>query len=407
MTQGQSYVTHFAMSSTPLFVGWKRAFSHAKDTEAEGAKYFEGFFKRSRRGDESVTPQEDPSNAIHTALSEPHERKSFRPTYSGEVEKEDVERGGFCQPASLASFFQHRKGGDAVISHLPIGENDQCLASASLLDKLPDVIDRGNGMARQICRAWLKNTFLQLGQPCKNLTCERRHLIESKSIGLLYKDYSFKGLTAAQRNSIIIQVQAAATTATTATTTTPVTATIPAVISATVCEALVKESEASAVIIVASGSAAVVSLIVPAETRKITISSESPPVLAAMNHVIMPKKFNKIVSNHDSYTSEKKLHGSHSAVKTVIDHNTVCSSSSKNRSIISKHEEVESAMGIIEDDERDEKMVKTLDTKVSDINSSIIPEDLRKICGVPICRLRDRIRITKKPWMPIHKKITY
>ena len=43
------------MTSVQSFAGWKRAFDHAKDTEAEGAKYFEGFFKKLRRTDESLT----------------------------------------------------------------------------------------------------------------------------------------------------------------------------------------------------------------------------------------------------------------------------------------------------------------------------------------------------------------
>ena len=61
-------------------------------------------------------------------------------------------------------------------------------------------------MSRQICRLWLKHNFLGLGGACpsgaSSVACTRKHEIPS-NVNLLYKDYSFKGLSAAQRKTII------------------------------------------------------------------------------------------------------------------------------------------------------------------------------------------------------------
>ena len=199
---------------------WKSAFSHAIDTEAEGAKYFLGHFKKARIDDSNSTTStrisgqrpdirlDDGITVIETADSTV---VNLIPAPSQDVDED--ERGGFCQPAGLAIFFKNLKscsrnapheGSDAQI-------NAECQPSETLGGNpiTSDIVETENGMGRQICRAWLKNHFLQLGQPCKNANCKRRHVIESRSVGSLYKDYSFKGLSTAQRNSIISQVQAA------------------------------------------------------------------------------------------------------------------------------------------------------------------------------------------------------
>jgi hypothetical protein len=200
----------------PVSSSWGKAFRHARDTEAEGAQYFEGFFKKAKivlEGSTStivdqVQDVEAGSKAIGTNTT--NLSKDVVDVVSTE-ETDDVERGGFCQPAGLAKFFASKKCSGQKDS---LGSSDvtaQVIQGASTAaSDVTDSVERESGATRQICRAWLKNTFLQLGQPCKNASCERRHLIESRSIGSLYKDYSFKGLTAVQRSSIISQVQASA-----------------------------------------------------------------------------------------------------------------------------------------------------------------------------------------------------
>ena len=195
---------------------WGKAFRHARDTEAEGAQYFEGFFKKAKivlEGSTStivdqVQDVEAGSKAIGTDTT--NLREDALEGVSTE-ETDDVERGGFCQPAALAKFFASTKCPGQKDSLGRIDGAAQVTQGASTAaSDVTDSVERESGATRQICRAWLKNTFLQLGQPCKNASCERRHLIESRSIGSLYKDYSFKGLTAVQRSSIISQVQASA-----------------------------------------------------------------------------------------------------------------------------------------------------------------------------------------------------
>jgi hypothetical protein len=195
---------------------WCKAFRHARDTEAEGAQYFEGFFKKAKIVQEGSTSTivdqvqdvEAGSKALGTDAT--NLREDALEGVSTE-ETDDVERGGFCQPAGLAKFFASAKCSRQEDSLGSIDGAAQAIQGAPIAaSNVTDSVERESGATRQICRAWLKNTFLQLGQPCKNASCERRHLIESRSIGSLYKDYSFKGLTAVQRSSIISQVQASA-----------------------------------------------------------------------------------------------------------------------------------------------------------------------------------------------------
>ena len=198
--------------------GWKRAFSHAKETEAEGAKYFEGYFKEAK-----VVKVVDVGSHEPYSSSDASTRGQFRPTYTEAIDNDDAERGGFCQPSGLANFFKRKKTSKSGMLTDTSPLLDIVVDSTVVVDDIPnltaavdtgipetEIADRENGMTRQICRAWLKHTYLQLGQACKSANCERRHLIEAKSIGFLYKDYSFKGLATAQRNSIIAQIQAAA-----------------------------------------------------------------------------------------------------------------------------------------------------------------------------------------------------
>ena len=201
---------------------WKSAFSHEIDTEAEGAKYFLGHFKKSRIVDSNPATstgisgqQSDIRLDGDITVMETSDSKVLRLIPAPSQDADEDERGGFCQPAGLAIFFKNLKSDSRDAPHE--GSDAHNNSESRHAEILPvnaissDVAETDNNMGRQICRAWLKNNFLQLGQPCKNANCERRHVIESRSIGSLYKDYSFKGLSPAQRNSIISQVQAAST----------------------------------------------------------------------------------------------------------------------------------------------------------------------------------------------------
>ena len=374
------------MTSVQSFAGWKRAFDHAKDTEAEGAKYFEGFFKKLRRTDESLTFVEDKSSSIGTALSESLQREKFRPTYSGEVEKEVVERGGFCQPASLASFFKKGKSADAMLS-VPILENAEQTTIASSSERSPpDNIERENGVARQICRAWLKNTYLQLGSPCKNVSCDRRHLIESTSIGSLYKDYSFKGLSTVQRNSIISQVQLAAIT-----TTTTKTKTTGGVVQSEAATAVTKPSECK--VVEKKSKVGILKI-------ESAVSEVSPVSINVAEHDMIPMTAMEIISKHSRFVGTEVDCSSRSSINAE---DCKSSSSSHSSDIESMHDGIKPSGEIVDGGRDDVQNLKALDAPAKSRTSNNFGDDRNSTPGI----LPGRLKRMRKPWMPIHKKITY
>ncbi len=60
------------------------------------------------------------------------------------------------------------------------------------------------GMSNQLCRTWLKHKYLNLGNACKG--CERMHSLP-ENLGHIWNDFSFKGLSAPQRASILKQAE--------------------------------------------------------------------------------------------------------------------------------------------------------------------------------------------------------
>ena len=381
------------MQTTQSFAGWKRAFDRAKNTEAEGAKHFEGFLKKLRKNDESLIFLEDKSSSIGTALSEPIQREKFRPTYSGEVEKEILERGGFCQPTNLASFFKKGKSEeDAAMLNVPRWGNVEEMKIASLSETSHDVnIDKGNGVQRQICRAWLKNTYLQLGSPCNNVSCDRRHLIESKSLGSLYKDYSFKGLTTVQRNTITNQVRLAAIITTTATTTT-----IGAVVSSEAATAVIKPIECKVDSKMGTASKKVV----------VTATSHFNHLsIDVTEHDIIPITTTEIVSENAKYDGTGFDYGGHSSMNVVAG----CKPRSINQSrdIESTQNEMRLSEENVNSGQDDAQNLKALAAAVKSGPFHNFQDYQHSTSGAPSGRLRERIKIMKKPWMPIHKKITY
>jgi hypothetical protein len=61
---------------------------------------------------------------------------------------------------------------------------------------------KADNLSRQICRLWLKHTYLGLGKACPSDPCMRCHELPSNA-KLLYKDNSFKGLGKAHRKTIL------------------------------------------------------------------------------------------------------------------------------------------------------------------------------------------------------------
>jgi hypothetical protein len=63
--------------------------------------------------------------------------------------------------------------------------------------------------AKQICRKWLKFTYLKSNQPCDE-SCGRLHEVP-KNPQKLYKDYSFRGLPPKQQKKILSNIKISTT----------------------------------------------------------------------------------------------------------------------------------------------------------------------------------------------------
>lgn len=157
----------------------------------EGAKDFLTDDDAESSGNESIDP---------TPALEDEEGEAEPPV--GKKRKS----GGFCQPTELSQFIRNIKSkgekGDSNDVITPNETNisittDSCSPILEEQSKKPDSINR------QICRAWLKFTFLQLGKPCKTAACPRKHEIKGPKFEYLYGDFSFKGLSSKQQATIM------------------------------------------------------------------------------------------------------------------------------------------------------------------------------------------------------------
>lgn len=124
---------------------------------------------------------------------------------------DEDECGAFNQPAKLARFMKSIGSLEAM----PIQSIDTILQSDGNIDEdarndKKDKIEPSEPRQRsleercstQICRNWLKHTFLSLGKACKANPCPRLHQLPEQS-QRLYSDYSFKGLQSKQQKVIL------------------------------------------------------------------------------------------------------------------------------------------------------------------------------------------------------------
>jgi hypothetical protein len=170
---------------------WTKAFSRAVETEKEGAKDFEDF-----------APSTGKRGSLHGGVAEGEG--------NGGEEDLDSSEGGYSQPIKLAKFVQEaatigQAGGASHGAHSAIDALRAMEQGTG--DKTEEKEERNMAevCGRQICRSWLKFKFLKLGGPCPD-TCMRKHEITCKP-EQLYKDYSFKGLSAKQRKDILQQLK--------------------------------------------------------------------------------------------------------------------------------------------------------------------------------------------------------
>lgn len=167
---------------------WSKVFKRAIEIEREGAKDFQDLLpstgKRVRQQDE-------------TELSD-------QLTTNDETAVDEVE-GGYCQPLKLAKFVGEAALCQKAGHSFKPNEGGTANASTETVDIKPEERNMVEVCGKQICRSWLKYHYLKLGGPCPE-SCLRKHEITCKPEHL-YKDYSFKGLSAKQRKDILQQLK--------------------------------------------------------------------------------------------------------------------------------------------------------------------------------------------------------
>ena len=181
------------LSKTDKCSSWNLAFKRAVEIDEEGAKDFTDLVDHSKLRKKAKHSDKSENGTEEIAIASPN----------NEIEVEDT-AGGYCQPLKLAKFVKDMEGrtkfGETA-NKLETEENNS--EPESPLHEERDMVEV---CGKQICRTWLKYSFLKLGSACDQQTCLRMHEIKCKP-ELLYKDYSFKGLPAKHRKRILEQLK--------------------------------------------------------------------------------------------------------------------------------------------------------------------------------------------------------
>lgn len=125
---------------------------------------------------------------------------------------DEDECGAFNQPAKLARFMTSIASTETnplrSVDTLSKGEceTDKDGVASDRNDEIETSEPRQRSLeercSMQICRNWLKHTFLSLGKACKASPCLRLHQLPEQS-QRLYNDFSFKGLQSKQQKTIL------------------------------------------------------------------------------------------------------------------------------------------------------------------------------------------------------------
>lgn len=191
------------MSSNP----WSVAFKRAIEVEEEGAKDFVEILAQhaQKKLRPSAVAAEDSLGQDSTVSS----------TGNGDNKKTSDEYSE--SEAAEASSGLSRLSKFVMETNTPAtaGQNNTSTADGEvrtvLVEEKEELVkerDMVEVCGRQMCRAWLKHHYLKIGSACKDGdACLRKHAVTCKP-ELLYKDYSFKGLSPKQRKSIMEQIKA-------------------------------------------------------------------------------------------------------------------------------------------------------------------------------------------------------
>lgn len=191
------------MSANP----WTLAFKRAVEVEEEGAKDFVEIIAQHAQKKQRLLVDDS------TSEKKNYESEENCNTVAGKSESdlnsegdEGVSSSGQSHLPQLSKFVM-----ETTQRKLPNvqGNSDELDQSGSTSENnVPQERDMVEVCGRQMCRAWLKHTYLQIGNPCKDgEACLRKHGVTCKPEHL-YKDYSFKGLSAKQRKTIMDKLKA-------------------------------------------------------------------------------------------------------------------------------------------------------------------------------------------------------
>eukprot|EP01036_Dinobryon_divergens_P031371 gene31371-40757_t len=183
-------------SRVPLGCPWVHAFGRAQQVESEGAKEFEDLFVIGKRSFKQSAESFDHRQQDQGAFSQPKQLADFVQTILNEMEEDDG-----TKDTPLQSLAQE----DHVV---PIAQVNSSISSNinSSSGNESNSNSNSGGSLQQICRRWLKHTYLGIGEPCVSAVCQRLHEVIGKP-ERLYSDYSFKGLNSKQQKAILNQLK--------------------------------------------------------------------------------------------------------------------------------------------------------------------------------------------------------
>lgn len=187
------------MSANP----WSLAFKRAVEVEEEGAKDFVDIIAQHAQKKQRLVVMEKSSVELDKTEEDD---KQLSGNGSDDVNDEDVSSSGQGLLPQLSKFVL-----ETTQAKLPgaNGDSDKVDVQGDLSENnVAQERDMVEVCGRQMCRAWLKHTYLNIGNPCKDgEACLRKHGVTCKPEHL-YKDYSFKGLSAKQRKTIMDKLKA-------------------------------------------------------------------------------------------------------------------------------------------------------------------------------------------------------
>jgi len=186
------------MNSNP----WSVAFKRAIEVEEEGAKDFVDILaqhaQKKLRPSAATVEQSTASSIDDGDEKKPSEEDSDSEPAAASSELAKLSRFVMESTMPAAAGQNNTSNADVGVQPVLVKEKAELVTERDMVEVC----------GRQMCRAWLKHHYLKIGSSCKDGdACLRKHAVTCKP-ELLYKDYSFKGLSPKQRKTIMEQIKA-------------------------------------------------------------------------------------------------------------------------------------------------------------------------------------------------------